>query len=47
LRRAGAIGSGWVGDMSLSSRSHAISVAIMAWNGEHRAFVFETYLKKW
>jgi hypothetical protein len=31
--------------MSLSSRSHAISVAIMAWNGEHRAFVIETYLK--
>jgi hypothetical protein len=32
--------------MSLSSRSHAISVAIMAWNDEHRAFVIETYLKK-
>jgi hypothetical protein len=28
--------------MSLSSRSHAISVAIMAWNGEHHAFVTET-----
>jgi hypothetical protein len=31
--------------MSLSSRSHAISVAIMVWNGEHHAFVTETYLK--
>jgi hypothetical protein len=31
--------------MSLSSRSHAISVAITAANGEHRAFVIETYLK--
>jgi hypothetical protein len=31
--------------MSLSSRSHAISAAIMVWNGEHRVFVTETYLK--
>jgi hypothetical protein len=31
--------------MSLSSRSHAISVVIMAWNDEHRAFVIETYFK--
>jgi hypothetical protein len=30
--------------MSLSRRNHAISVVIMAWNGEHRAFVTETYL---
>jgi hypothetical protein len=45
-RRAGAVVRGWVGDMSLSSRSHAISVAIMAWNGEQRAFVIKTYLKK-
>lgn len=34
-----------VGDMSLSSSSHAISIAIMAWNGEHRAFVIENYFK--
>jgi hypothetical protein len=31
--------------MSLSSRSHAISVAIMAWNGEHHAFLIKTYLE--
>jgi hypothetical protein len=30
-----------VGDMSLSIRSHAISVAYMAWNGEHRVFVMQ------
>jgi hypothetical protein len=29
----------------VSSRSHAISVAIMAWNGGLRAFVTETYLR--
>jgi hypothetical protein len=34
-----------VGDMPLGSRNHAISVAIMAWTGEHRASVIETYLK--
>ena len=28
-----------------SSSSYAISVAIMVWNGEHHAFVIETYLK--
>jgi hypothetical protein len=28
--------------MSLNSRSHAIYVIIMAWNGEHRGFVIET-----
>jgi hypothetical protein len=33
------------GDMSLSSGSHAIFVAIIAWKGEHRGFVIETYLK--
>jgi hypothetical protein len=30
--------------MSLNSRSHAIPVAIMAWTGEDRASVIETYL---
>jgi hypothetical protein len=31
--------------MSLSSKSHAITFAIMVWNGEHRAFVIENYLQ--
>jgi transposase len=31
--------------MSLSSRSHAISVAIIVWDGEHCVFVIETYLE--
>ena len=28
-------------------RCHAISVVIMAWNGQHHVFAIEAYLKKW
>jgi transposase len=31
--------------MSLSIRSHSISVAIIPWNGEHRTFVTKIYFK--
>ena len=39
--RADVSSSKRVGDMQLSS-SHVISVAMMAWNGEHHAFVIGT-----
>jgi hypothetical protein len=35
----------WAGLVSVSSTCLIISVAVMAWSREHRAYVVETYLK--
>jgi hypothetical protein len=43
---SGASGAGWAGLVSVSSTFLAISITVMAWSGEHRAYVVQTYLKK-
>jgi transposase len=42
---SGASGAGWAGLVSVSSTCLTILVVVMAWSGEHRAYVVETYLK--
>ena len=44
--QAGAIGGEQMQGMYLSGNSHAISVPNMASNGDHHAFVMETFLQK-
>jgi hypothetical protein len=42
---SGASGAGWARLVSVSSTCLTVSVAVMAWSGEHRAYIVETYLK--